>query len=422
MEQILINGGKRLSGEVSISAAKNACLGILPATVLLRGKCVIENLPDILDIKNYIQILRKLGAEITIEGSNTIIDTSSITYDKITEIQAECSEMRASYYMLGALLSRFNKVKLPFPGGCDIGARPIDLHIKGFEALGAAVEVSLEGAGYVDITAGKLAGASIYLDIVSVGATINIMLAAVMVSGVTTIENAAKEPHVVDIANFLNLAGANIKGAGTGTIKITGVKRLHPVSYSPIPDQIEAGTYMLAAVATCGDILVKNVIPEHLDSICSKIVEMGSGVEIFDEAVRVIGKRPISNISLNTMPYPGFPTDLQQPMGALLCIAEGKSTIQENIFENRFAYLDELRKMGADVTVDGNVAEFSKIPQLQAAKIKATDLRAGAAMVVAALMAEGESEISEIQHIDRGYDNIIGKMSSLGAQIRRIGP
>ena len=419
MEKIIINGGKRLQGEVSISGAKNAVLGILPATVLCSGRCVLENLPDIQDIRNYITILKKLGAAVTQEeNGDTVVDTSNIIYENVSDIEEESTKMRASYYLLGALLAKYKKVRLPFPGGCEIGERPIDLHIKGFRALGAEVVIEND---FIEMYAEKLEGTSIYFDVVSVGATINIMLAAVLAEGVTTIENAAKEPHVVDIANFLNLAGANIKGAGTDTVKIIGVSRLHPVVYAPIPDQITAGTYMIAAAATCGNVLIKNVIPEHLEAISLKLIEMGSEVISYDDSVRVIGKRPFRPIMLKTLPYPGFPTDLQQPMGVLMSIAEGTSFLQENIFEKRFEYIAELIKMGADAVIEGNTATFNGVKTLKGTAIRSTDLRAGAAMIIAGLIADGTTEVYELKHIDRGYDRLVERLQDIGSDIERVG-
>lgn len=417
MDKILIRGGKRLEGEVFITGAKNAALGIMPATILCSGVCVIENLPDIQDIKNYVIMLQKLGASVEKkDNGETVIDTSTVTADNITEIEEESTKMRASYYMLGALLSKFKNVRLPLPGGCDIGARPIDQHIKGFEALGAAVDMK---NGFIHVHAQQLTGANIYLDVVSVGATINIMLAAIMAQGITTIENAAKEPHVVDIANFLNLMGANIKGAGTDVIKITGVNALKGCTYAVVPDQITAGTYMIAAAATQGNVLVKNVIPRHMEPISAKLIEMGNEILEYDDSIRVIGKRPLNPINIKTLPYPGFPTDLQQPMGVLMCLANGVSSIAESIFENRFKYTNELIKMGADIKTNGNIAIFNGVKSLFAARINATDLRAGAAMIIAGLVAEGTTEVCELKHVDRGYDNIVGRLQALGADIIR---
>lgn len=416
MEKIIINGGKSLKGEVIITGAKNAALGILPATVLAKDKFIIENIPDIQDIKNYISILKKMGAKIRKEGNKLRIDTTNIGGYTVEEICEESTKMRASYYLLGALLGRNGEVELPLPGGCDIGARPIDLHIKGFAALGG--EIDLKGS--IKIKANKLKGANIYMDMVSVGATINVMLASVKAEGLTVIENAAKEPHVVDIANFLNLMGADVKGAGTDVIKVRGVKELHGCEYSIVPDQITAGTYMIAAGVTKGNILVKNIIPKHLESISAKLKEMGIEVIEYDDAIRVIGTDDIKPCNVKTLPYPGFPTDLQQPMGVLMCFANGVSTIRESIFENRFRYVNELQKMGASIQVNANTAVFTGPCKLYAAQINATDLRAGAAMVLAGLAAEGTTQISELKHIDRGYENIEEIFKSLGADIKRV--
>ena len=418
MSKILVTGGKRLVGEVNIVGAKNAALGILPATLLCRGECVLENVPDISDMRHYETMLRKLGAVVEKTPDGTMkVDTKNVTPDAISEIEEESRMMRASYYMIGTLLGLFNDVKLPLPGGCDIGARPIDQHIKGFKALGATVDLK---DGYIHAYADKLIGTRVYFDVVSVGATINVMLAAVMAEGTTTLENAAKEPHVVDVANFLNKAGAKVIGAGTDVIKITGVKSLSPVSYSVVADQITAGTYMVAAAATGGDVVIRNIIPEHLDSISAKLREMGAEVEENYDSLRVIGHTPVLPTKLKTLPYPGFPTDLQQPMGVLMCVAKGQSAITETIFENRFKYVDELIKMGASVIVAGNTAVFNGVEKLTGCPIKATDLRAGAAMIIAALMAEGTSEITGVEYIDRGYDNIVNDLKNLGADIERI--
>ncbi len=417
MDKMIINGGIPLKGEVNIVGAKNSALGVLPATILCEEKCIIENVPDIQDIRNYISILSKIGAEVNREGHTLYIDTSNINQGKISTIEEETTKMRASYYMIGALLTKFKDVCLALPGGCNIGDRPIDLHNKGFEALGAKVEIK---NGFIHVHAKELTGAHIYLDVVSVGATINIMLASVMAKGVTTIENAAKEPHVVDIANFLNMMGAKIKGAGTDVIRITGVDKLHGAEYSVVPDQITAGTYMIAAAATCGDVLVKNIIPRHMEPIVAKLAEAGCIINTYDDSIRVVGKKPLKAITIKTMPYPGFPTDLQQPMGVIMCIANGVSTIIENVFENRFKYIYELKKMGADIMLNGNVAVFNGVEKLQNAKIQATDLRAGAAMIIAGLVAEGRTEITQLKHIDRGYEKIVENLRQLGADIVRV--
>lgn len=417
MEKIIIKGGNKLEGEVTITGAKNAALGILPATILASDKFVIENLPDIQDIRNYISILKKLGIKIRKTSKGLEINTTTLNDYTSEDLAEESTKMRASYYLLGALLGRDGKVELPPPGGCDIGARPIDQHIKGFEALGAKVDL----IGAIKMEAKELIGTNIYLDVVSVGATINIMLAAVKAKGITTIENAAKEPHVVDIANFLTLMGANIKGAGTDVIKITGVEKLHGCEYAVVPDQITAGTYMIAAAATNGNVLVKNVIPPHMESVSAKLREMGAEVIVDkNDDIRVIGNDNIKPANVKTLPYPGFPTDLQQPMGLLMCLANGTSSITESIFENRFKYVGELQKMGADVMVNGNTAVFSGPSKLYGTKIKATDLRAGAAMILAGLVAEGETEIENLKYIDRGYENIEENFRHLGADIKRV--
>lgn len=418
MEKIVIKGGNTLQGEVSVSGAKNAALGILPAAILTDDVMVIENLPDIQDIRNYISMLTKFGATLTKDNDKLTIDPTDISYDNITNIEEECTKMRASYYMIGALLTKYKKVRLPLPGGCAIGARPIDLHIKAFKALGAEVEIK---GGYIYASAEKLVGCNIYFDVVSVGATINTMLAAVMAEGTTVIDNVAKEPHVVDIANCLNLMGAKIHGAGTDTIKIHGVKSLHGATYSVVPDQIQAGTYMIAAAATQGNVLIKNIIPEHLESLTAKLREMGNEVIEYDDSIRVIGHRPLKPCNIKTMPHPGFPTDLQQPMGVLMCIAQGTSTITENIFESRFKYVGELQRMGANIMVSGgNVAMFNGVESLSGAKIYATDLRAGAAMVVAGFIADGITEIYNIEYIERGYENLVENYAALGADIKRV--
>ena len=401
MDTFIIEGGHPLNGEVAISGAKNAVLGIIPAAILCSCSSKIDNVPDIKDVNKIVAILEKMGAEIYRENDTLIINTDKpINYD-CSEYEEETGKMRASYYLLGALLGRYHKAIVPLPGGCNIGDRPIDQHIKGFEALGAKVLIE---HGQVKMTADRLIGADIYLDVVSVGATINIMLAATRAEGMTIIENAAKEPHIVDVANFLNLMGANIKGAGTDTIKIKGVDEMHGCEYSVVPDQITAGTYMMAAAATCGNVLVKNVIPKHMEAVTAKMREMGVEIIEEDNGIRVIGKENIKGCKVKTLPYPGFPTDLQQPMAVLMSIASGQSVITESIFENRFKYVDELRKMGAEIAINGRVANITGVPTLSGTKIKATDLRASAAMVIAGLIAEGETRITDIQYIDRGYE------------------
>lgn len=417
MEKLVIRGQKRLKGEVTISGAKNAAVAILPAAILSDGNCTIENIPDILDITILEKIMTQLGAKIqNLNDFSLQIDASGI--NSYTATDNQLGRLRASYYLMGALLGRFKKAVVSFPGGCDFGVRPIDQHIKGFEALGAKVEIE---HGKVIINANKLVGTSIYLDVVSVGATINIMLAAVKAEGTTTIENAAKEPHIVDLANFLNAMGADIKGAGTDIIKIKGVKVLKGGhTYTIIPDQIEAGTFMIAAAATRGDVLIKNIIPKHMESLTAKLQEMNARIEEFDDSIRVYCKDKIQKVNIKTLPYPGFPTDLQPPITVLLCRAEGTSTITEGVWDNRFQYVDELKRMGAKIKVEGRMAVIEGISKLSGAPIKALDLRAGAAMVIAGLMARGETTISNIEYIDRGYERLDEKLKALGADIERI--
>ena len=417
MDKLIIRGQKRLKGEVTISGAKNAALGILPAALLVSDVCTIENVPDILDIAILRRIMESLGAKFENIDRNTLrIDTRNVNSYMATS--PDMHKLRGSYYLMGALLGRFKRAVVTFPGGCNLGVRPIDQHIKGFEALGAKVEIE---HGHIKLSANKLVGASIYLDVVSVGATINIMLAAVKAEGLTTIENAAKEPHIVDIANFLNAMGADIKGAGTDVIRIRGVKSLKgDVVHSIIPDQIEAGTFMIAAAATRGDVLVKNVIPKHMESLTAKLIEMNVKVEEFDDSIRIYGKDKLSKVNIKTLPYPGFPTDLQPPVAILLLQAEGISTITEGIFENRFQYIEELKRMGANIRVEGRMAVIEGRSKLSGAPIKALDLRAGAACVIAALVAEGETELTNVHYLDRGYENFVEKLNKLGADIKRI--
>ncbi len=416
MDKFVINGGKALKGEVRISGAKNAAVAILPAVLLADGPCIIDNLPDISDVSAILNVMHELGAEIRlINKASVVIDPTYVNSFVVSQKMAE--GMRASSYFLGALLGRMNKARVAPPGGCDFGVRPIDQHIKGFEALGA--KMSFEN-GMVDGKAMQLKGASIYLDVVSVGATVNIMLAAVKAKGLTVIENAAKEPHIVDLANFLNSMGANIMGAGTNMIKIRGVDKLKGTSYSIIPDQIEAGTYMTAAVATMGDVLVTNVTPKHLESIIAKLRETGATVEEYDEAVRVtMTKRP-KKCNVKTMPHPGFPTDMQPQIATLLTIADGTSIVTEGVWDSRFRYVEQLTLMGADVQVDGKTAVITGVKSLNPAPVKAVDLRAGAAMIIAGLMAEGETCVENTIYIDRGYENVVEKFSALGADIRRV--
>ena len=417
MERLVINGGIPLKGDVNINGAKNAAVAILPAAVLAsEGKCVIDNIPDIEDVHCLERILKSLGCGVKKTDSNILeIDSTDITScDACTD---DVRRMRASYYFIGALLARFKKARVELPGGCPIGVRPIDQHIKGFEALGA--EVTIEH-GAVNVRADKLVGANVFFDVVSVGATINVMIAATMAEGLTVLENVAKEPHVVDVANFLNTMGANIKGAGTDVIRITGVKKLKGCNYSVIPDQIEAGTFMIAAVATKGDVTIHNIIPKHLESITAKLSEMGAIIEEYDDSMRVTVDGKLRGVNIKTTPYPGFPTDIQQPMAALLSIVPSRSVIAESIWENRHKHIDELKKMGANIKVEGRVAIIDGVSKLTGAVVKATDLRAGAAMVIAGLIAEGVTEITDIEHIDRGYPHIEGKLRALGADIKRI--
>lgn len=417
MEKLVITGGTPLKGEVTISGAKNAAVAILPATLLINGICTINNLPNISDVKIYCEILEALGAKITWNNPNEItIDTRDIGSNEAPLDLTR--KFRASYYILGALLGRRGFVKVGMPGGCKLGARPIDQHIKGFEALGATVNI---GEGNIVAKAKKLTGTSIYMDITSVGATINVMLASVLAKGTTIIDNAAKEPHIVDVANFLNTMGADIRGAGTDTIKIKGVKELKGYStYSVVPDQIEAGTFMVAAVASRGNILLKNCITKHLEAITAKIVEVGGTVEDYGDSIRVsCNKRP-GKANIKTLPYPGFPTDMQSQMGVILAIADGTSTINESIWDSRFQYTEELNKMGAKITAQGKSAFFEGVKELKGAPVCASDLRAGAALIVAGIVAKGKTEIYNLEYIDRGYENIEAKFKALGAKIERV--
>lgn len=417
MDKLVINGPTRLKGEVTISGAKNAAVAILPATLLVNGISIIENIPNISDVKLSCTILEKLGAKVNWIANNKVeIDTRNITSSN-TPLDIT-SKFRASYYLVGSLLGRCGSAEVGLPGGCNLGARPIDQHIKGFESLGAKVEVS---QGKITAKAKKLVGTSIYMDIVSVGATINVMLASVLAEGTTTIDNAAKEPHIVDVANFLNTMGADIRGAGTDVIKINGVKELKGnYTYSVVPDQIEAGTFMLAAIASRGDIVIKNCIPEHLDCITAKIFEIGGNVEDLGDSIHVwTNKRPGRAI-VKTLPYPGFPTDMQPQIGVALSIADGTSIINESIWESRFQYTAELNKMGAHITAQGKSAVFEGVKNLTGAPVYATDLRAGAALIIAGIIANGETHLYNLDHIDRGYENIEDKFRSLGAKIQRV--
>ncbi len=417
LEKLIVKGGKRLCGEVTISGAKNAAVAIIPAAILVDGICIVENVPAIRDVSVICSILEELGAEVTYLDKYTIkIDSSNV--NKYTAPYEMVRKMRASYYLLGALLGRVKKADVALPGGCNFGSRPIDQHLKGFRALGATIPDCAEETGAIFAETRELIGTDIYLDIVSVGATINIMLAATLARGTTIIENVAKEPHIVDVANFLNAMGANIKGAGTDVIKIHGVEKLHGGTYSIIPDQIEAGTFMVAAVATGGDILVKNVIPKHMDSVSAKLVEAGAKVLEFDDSIRVIGNGNIKPVNIKTLPYPGFPTDMQPQIVALLSSATGTSTVTESVWESRFQYVDELLRMGADITINGRRA-IIKGTGLSGTQVRATDLRGGAGMVIAGLMARGTTTITDIQYIDRGYENMEEKFKKLGADITR---
>lgn len=416
MDKFVITGGTPLTGEVTVSGAKNAVVAILPATILAQDVCRIENIPNISDVSAMIKILSIMGAHVKYINKNTIeIDTRHIN-SYVVEHELS-KQLRASYYLIGALLGRFNRAEVAMPGGCYLGVRPIDQHIKGFEALGATV--TMEENAMVNARAERLLGSSIYLDVVSVGATINCMLAAVKARGLTIIENAAKEPHIVDLANFLNTMGADIRGAGTDVIKIRGVETLHGCEYSIIPDQIEAGTYMVAAAVTHGNVLVKNVIPKHLESITAKLIECGVDVEEYDDSVRVsLGKRA-GKCNIKTMPHPGFPTDMQPQFAVLLSLARGTSIISESVWDNRFRYAEQLSRMGAIIHVDGKTAVVEGVESLKGAPIKADDLRAGAAMMIASMAASGVSEIEDIYHIERGYEDVVEKFRSIGAKIER---
>ena len=416
IDKLIINGKKRLSGEVSISGAKNAAVAILPAAIMADDICIIDNLPDIEDVTSLFNTLDKMGAKCEFLDKHTLkIDSRDIK--NVSATYEEVRKIRASYYLLGALLGRFKEAEVAMPGGCNFGSRPIDLHLKGFKALGAEVEVN---ESFVKLKAKNLKGTSIYMDQVSVGATINIMLAAVFAEGTTIIENAAKEPHVVDTANFLNIMGAQIKGAGTDIIRIVGVSKLHSAEYTIIPDQIEAGTYMIAAAITGGDVLVKNIIPKHMDSLSAKLDEMNVKIIEGDDNIRVISNKVLKNVNIKTMSYPGFPTDLQPQMAALLTVCNGVNIITENVWDNRYQYVDQLKKLGADIDIDGRVAKIIGVEKLVGTEVKATDLRAGAAMVIAGLVAEGTTEILNVKYIDRGYEDIEYKLYNLGADIKRI--
>lgn len=416
LEKLLIRGGNRLIGNVKVSGAKNAAVAILPAALLTDETCVIENLPYINDVTVLAEILSELGAKVVLDPVGRIT-IEPYYVDKYKADYNIVKRMRASYYLLGVLLGRFGRAEIAFPGGCEIGVRPIDQHIKGFEALGANVNIE---HGVIYAEADRLIGTEIYLDVISVGTTINIMLAAVKAEGTTTIVNAAKEPHVVDVANFLNNMGANVKGAGTDVIRIKGVDKLHGCNYTIIPDQIEAGTFMIAAAATGGDVTVEKVIPKHLEAVTAKLLETGMKVVEGDDYIRVIGTGAPRGVNLKTLPYPGFPTDLQQPMTVFLSVAKGTSIVTENVWEARYKHVVELRKMGANIKVEDRIAIIEGVEKLTGASVKATDLRAGAALIIAGLMADGETYIENVSHIDRGYERIEEKFVNLGADIERI--
>lgn len=416
MDKFIIEGNTRLEGEVAISGAKNAAIALLPAALLIDGVTTLENVPHISDVNNFCEILNKIGAKCKWIDKNTI----SIDARNLNCVQAPIdmtSKFRASYYLLGSLIGRCGEAEVGLPGGCNLGARPIDQHIKGLELLGASVDVS---QGKIKAKAKELKSSTIYFDVVSVGATINLILASVLAKGTTVLYNAAKEPHIVDVANFLNSVGAEIKGAGTDTIKINGVEKLYgDHTYSVVPDQIEAGTFMVAAVATHGDILIKNCIPEHLDCITAKLIEIGAEIEIFDDSVRIRCNKPLHSANITTLPYPGFPTDMQPQFAVALSIANGTSIINESIWSSRFQYTEELNKMGAHITAQGKTAIFNGVEKLTGAPLYATDLRAAAALLIAGIVAEGTSELHNIHFIDRGYESIEDKFASLGAKIKR---
>ena len=416
MEQYVIKGGNPLVGEVEIGGAKNAALGILAAAIMTDETVIIDNLPNVRDINVLLSAMEGIGAKIERLGEHRVKINGSLIHDLSVDYEY-INKIRASYYLLGALLGKYKKAEVAFPGGCAIGTRPIDLHLKGFRALGADVDIQ---HGLISATAEHLVGNHIYLDKVSVGATINIMMAASMAEGKTIIENAAKEPHVVDVANFLNSMGANIRGAGTDVIRIVGVEKLHKTEYSIIPDQIEAGTFMFAAAATKGDVTVKNVIPKHLEATTAKLIEIGCEVEEFDDAVRVVSSKPLHHTQVTTLPYPGFPTDMQPQMSVLLALAEGTSTVTESIFENRFKYVDELTRMGAQVKVESNIAIITGVEKYTGARVSAPDLRAGAAFVMEGLAAEGITIVDDIYYIERGYEHFEEKLASLGAMIEKV--
>ena len=417
MEKFVVQGGARLSGEVTIGGAKNAIVAIIPATLLAKGRCVIENIPNISDVGILLKMLTEMGASVNyIKKSTVEIDTTNIHNPVISYDLAR--HLRASYYFLGALIGRCKEASVSMPGGCHFGVRPIDQHIKGFESLGTTVTID---HGMINAKVNDtLTGAHVYFDVVSVGATINVMLSAVRAKGLTVLENAAKEPHIVDLANFLNTMGADVRGAGTDVIKIHGVDLMRGADYSIIPDQIEAGTYMIATAATRGDVLIKNVIPKHMESVSNKLLKAGAIITEYDDSIRVVQNAPILPVNIKTLPHPGFPTDMQPQITAMLTAADGTSVVTEGVWDNRFRYVDELTRMGAKIQVDGKVAVVQGVEYLTGAPVKATDLRAGAALLIAGLMARGSTEIEEIFHIERGYEGIVEKFCNLGADIQRI--
>lgn len=416
MEQYIIKGGVPLTGDVDISGAKNAALALVAAAIMTDEKVVIDNLPDVRDINVLIQAIEGIGASVVRKSSNCV-EINSSTINSVRVDYEYIKKIRASYYLLGALLGKFRKAEVALPGGCNIGSRPIDQHIKGFKALGAEVDID---HGMIMTEAKALIGSHIYMDVVSVGATINVMLAAALAEGKTIIENAAKEPHVVDVANMLNSMGANIKGAGTDVIRIRGVEKLHGTEYSVIPDQIEAGTFMFAAAATRGNVLVKNVIPKHLEATTAKLLEIGCCIEEYDDAVRVIGPKELKATHVKTLPYPGFPTDMQPQIAVTLALSTGTSVVTESIFENRFKYVDELTRMGANIKVEGNSAFIVGVDKYMGAQVSAPDLRAGAALVIAGLAADGFTTIDDIVYIQRGYEKFEEKLRGLGARIEKV--
>ena len=416
MDKIYINGGKPLHGEITVSGAKNAAVAILPAVILAQDVCRVENIPDISDVTMMIRILHQLGAKITKVDANTYdIDSSTINSYVVSHDMTK--HLRASYYLIGSLLARFGRAKVAMPGGCNLGPRPIDQHLKAFTAFGAEDSVEY---GQIHVKADHLVGGHVFFDTVSVGATMNAMLAAVLAEGTTILENVAREPHIVDLANFLNMMGADVHGAGTDVIKIHGVKKMHGCNYSIIPDQIEAGSYMVAAAITKGDVTLHNVIPKHLEPITAKLRAAGCTIQEYDDALRITRPGPLHPLKVKTMPHPGFPTDMQPQMTTLLAIAQGTSIVTEGVWDNRFKYVDELRRMGAKIQVDGKVAVVEGVEQLSGAQVKAMDLRAGVALVQAALTAKGTSEIEDIYWVERGYEDLVGKLQGLGADIHKV--